>query len=214
MQIRDIDINFSGDNAFSFLAGLSGQPKTMETHLLIAKTISYAYSDSEMATAEYEKSIKMAQEQGRDDVLKEVYLQQAMSFVDVGELGLYLAEKEEALKAIERYMKLDDSNPKVLACLGVVRAEMRNNKGAIEAFQKSLELNKKDCEVGIALLRTLFKMKDYEGMMSQIDYYGIPTVGSWLRESDSLDEHREILHAARTVNKVDSRLFDKSAAIS
>jgi tetratricopeptide (TPR) repeat protein len=80
---------------------------------------------------------------------------------------------------------------------------MRNYKGAIEAFQTSLELNKRDHEVGRALLQTLFKMKEYEGMMLQIDYYGIPTVGSWLGESYTFDEHEKILHAARTVNKVD-----------
>ncbi len=99
-------------------------------------------------------------------------------------------------------MKLDDSNAEVIACLGVVRVKMRDNKGAIETFQKSLELNKRDHEVGIALLRTLFKMKDYEAMMLQIEYYGTPTVGSWLRESYGFDVHKEILHAARTVNKV------------
>jgi tetratricopeptide (TPR) repeat protein len=167
--------------------------------------MSYLDSGSEMAIAEYQKAIGMAQERGLDDVLKEVYLQQVMSLVDVG-MQLQLSKKEEALKAIERYMKLDDSNAKVLACLGVVRVGMGDNKGAIEAFQKSLELNKRDYEVGIGLLRTLFMMKDYEGLMLQIDYYGIPTVGSWLRGGNSFRRHTEILHAARTVNKVDRML--------
>ncbi len=193
------------ENAFNFIANLSEQPKTMEMHFLIAKTMSYLAPGSKMQIAEYQKAIQMAQEQGRDDVLQQIYLQQALSFFDDGEFPFDLGtrKEEEALTAIERYMKLDDSNAKVLACLGVVRAKMQNKKGAIEAFQKSLELNKKDYKVGIALLRTLFKMKDYEGMMLQIGYYGIPTVGSWLRESNSFDEHREILHAARAVNKVD-----------
>ncbi|KAH9203928.1 hypothetical protein DL95DRAFT_471949 [Leptodontidium sp. 2 PMI_412] len=141
----------------------------------------------------------MAQEQGSDDALKEFYLQQIMAYVDVRLIRAH----ENALEAIENYLKLDDSNAKVLACLGVVCVENHDNKGAIEHFQKSLELNKRDHEVGIALLRTLFGMKDYEGMMSQIEHYGVLLVGSWLRNSDSFIKHKEIMHAARTVNKVD-----------
>jgi tetratricopeptide (TPR) repeat protein len=204
MYIENAIIYCFGENAFNFIANLSEQPKTMEIHFLIAKTMSYLAQGSKMTIAEYQKAIQMAQEQGRDDMLQQIYLQQALSCFGNGVFPFVRsANKDEALKAIERYMKLDDSNARVLAYLGVVRAEMQNNKGAIEAFQKSLELNKKDYEVGITLLRTLFKMKDYEGMMLQIDHYGIPTVGSWLRESDKFDEHREILHAARAVNKVD-----------
>lgn len=168
-------------------------------HFVVAKTISYTDPGCGAAIAEYQKAIKMAQEQGSNDVLKEFYLQQIMNYVDV---RLFSAE-EHALEAIENYLKLDDSNAKVLACLGVVHIENNDHEGAIEHFQKSLELNKEDDEVGIALLRTLFVMKDYESIMSRMQYYGVLTVGSWLRNTDDICVHKEIMHAARMVNKVD-----------
>ena len=146
------------------------------------------------------KPSKWPRSKDRDDVLKEFYLQQIMTYVDVR----LIRANEHALEAIENYLKLDDSNARVLACLGVVRVENHDDKGAIEIFQKSLELNKRDHQVGIALLRTLFRMKDYEGMMSQIEHYGILTVGSWLRDScNNVAEHKEIMYAARIVNKLD-----------
>jgi len=194
--------DFLGDNAFTFIAGLSKPEQTMEMHFVIAKTISYVDPDSKVAIAESQKAIKMAQEQGSDDMLKEFYLQQIMAHVNVK----FLIADKHALEAIENYLKLDDSNSnaKVFACLGVVRAKNSDYKGAVEQFQKSLELNKRDHEVGICLLHTLFDMEDYEGLMSQIEHYGILTVGSWLRNSYSdLDVHKEIMHAARTVNKID-----------
>jgi tetratricopeptide (TPR) repeat protein len=171
----------------------------MEMHFVIAKTISYTDPGNGVAIAEYQKAIKMAQEQGSDDVLKEFYLEQIMAYVDFR----LISADEHALEAIENYLKLDDSNAKVLAGLGVVRLENYDYKGAVEHFQKSLELNKRDHEVGVALLLTLFRMNNFDGMMSQIEHYGVPTVGSWLRESDSLDDHKAIMHAARIVNKVD-----------
>ncbi len=55
-----------GDNAFSFVASLSQQPKTMEMHFVIAKTMYCLDPGSEMAIAEYQKAITMAQEQESD----------------------------------------------------------------------------------------------------------------------------------------------------
>jgi hypothetical protein len=49
-------------------------------------------------------------------------------------------------------------------------------------------------------------MKDYEGMMSVVEYYGIPIVGSWLLdgfEIDNQDMHEDFVVAARTSNKLD-----------
>jgi tetratricopeptide (TPR) repeat protein len=170
----------------------------MEMHFAIAKTVSFIDPDSEVATAEYQKAIEIAQKQGSEEVLKEFYLQQILAYVDVR----LMDSSEYALKAIENYLELDKSNSKVFACMGVVRFQNGDNKGAIEAFQQSLELNKRDHEVGIALLRTMFKMKDYDGMVSQIEHYGHLTVGFWLRESLESSEHRMILYAARATNKL------------
>jgi len=151
---------------------------------------------------EYQKAIKMAQDEGSSDALKKCYLQQITEFVDVRDCIIY----GPALDAIENYLKPDDSNAKVFACLGVVRLENEDYKGAIESFQKSLKLNNKDCQVGLALLRSLSKIKDYEGIMSVIEYHQVPIVGSWLSDGfiiPNQEMHEDIVVAARIFNKLD-----------
>jgi tetratricopeptide (TPR) repeat protein len=194
-------IEFLGDNPYNFLAGVLGQEKTMETHFVMAKSISYTRSASEEGLAEYRKTIEMARQKGSEDVLKEIYLQQIKALVNIQTVVSY----GDAKKVIEDYMKLDPSNPKVLACHGVVCLENKDNDGAIGAFRRSLEMKERDHEVGFALIRTLFTMKDYEGIMRLIEHYGYVTVGSWLCDGIShMQMHQFIMYAARTTtNRLD-----------
>jgi tetratricopeptide (TPR) repeat protein len=172
----------------------------MEMQLVIAKCARFYHDDRRIK--EYQKAIKMAQDEGSSDALKKCYLQQITEFVDVRDCIVY----GPALDAIENYLKLDDSNAKVYTCLGVVHLKNEDYKGAIESFQKSLKLNNKDCLVGLALLRSLSKIKDYEGVMSVIEYHQVPIVGSWLSDGfiiPNKDMHEDIVIAARTFNKLD-----------
>jgi tetratricopeptide (TPR) repeat protein len=128
-----------GDDPFTFIARLFNEKLTMEMHLVIAKAAGSYYGD--VGIKEYQKAIEMAQEQGSSDMLKKCYLEQILAFVSIR----YDYVSGPALEAIENYMKLDDSNAKVYACLGMVRLKKQDNKGAVESFQKSLQLNN-DCQ--------------------------------------------------------------------
>jgi tetratricopeptide (TPR) repeat protein len=171
----------------------------MEVYLAIAKTISSLYEHSDMATVEYRKAIEQAQKQGSEKMLKKIYLEQIMANVDIR-----LTEcSEYGLEAIEKYMELDTSNPKVLGSMGVALLKKEDKAGAVEAFKKSLELDNRDEEVGLALLSTLFRMKEYDDMMSEIERHGIQTLGFWLRSSvDAIYPIRYILSAASMTKKL------------
>ncbi|KAN0106705.1 hypothetical protein V8E51_009581 [Hyaloscypha variabilis] len=191
---------FVGDDPFTFVAGLSKKQQTMQMHLSIAKTVSYVDPGNKVAVAEYQKAIELAREQESEGVLKTIWLEQMMAYFSS---GCVIDAEEYAFKAIENYLKLDYSNAKVLTYSGIVHVKKHDYKKGIELFQKSLAINKEDHKVGMQLLFTLFQMKDYKGMISQIEYYGIPTLGSWLRNIHRLEDHKQIIHAARTAGKMD-----------
>jgi tetratricopeptide (TPR) repeat protein len=183
------------------------EEKTMETSFQIARTMSYTGSFEELSISEYQDAIEMAQKQGSKDTLKKIYLEQISAFVDVR----LMTFSEPARQFIENYIALDKSNAQVYASLGVVRFQDGDYSGAIEAFRMSLSLEGNRVRtvyspsiVGIALLETMFQMKDYDSMMSEIERYGTSTVGFWFRES--IDEtwfQRRVMYAARKAGKLD-----------
>jgi hypothetical protein len=87
--------------------------------------------------------------------------------------------------------------------MGVALLKKEDKAGAVEAFKKSLELDNRDEEVGLALLSTLFRMEDYDAMMSEIERHGIQTLGFWLRSSVyAIYPIRYILSAASMTKKL------------
>jgi tetratricopeptide (TPR) repeat protein len=175
----------------------------METSFQIARTMSYTGSHEELSISEYQNAIEMAQKQGSQETLKKIYLELISAFVDVRMMTF----SGPASQFIENYMALDKSNARVYACLGVVRFQEGDYPGAIEAFQTSLSLeddrviriaDNSPSYVGIALLQTMFTMRDYSGMMSEIERYGASTIGFWFRESMSdMWFQRRVMYAAR-----------------
>jgi tetratricopeptide (TPR) repeat protein len=173
---------------------LVNKKETMEIHLTIAKTATGC-----LAIAEYQKATKMAQKEGSREVLKNIYLQQILASVDVR-----LRECSQGIEPIDKYMELDSSNAKVLACRGVALIFMGDYIEAVAAFKKSLDINDRDEDAGLALLQTMFEMSDYESMLSEIQRYGLSTFGFWLRSStDDYMHIGRVLTAARLVNKLD-----------
>ena len=178
----------------------------METSFQIARTMSYTGSYEELSISEYQNAIEMAQKQGSQETLKKIYLELISAFVDIR----LMTFSEPASQFIENYIALDKSNARVYACLGVVRFQEGDYPGAVEAFQTSLSLEDihtakySPSYVGIALLETMFTMKDYGGMMSEIERYGVSIIGFWFRETmGDMWFQRRVMYAARKAGKLD-----------
>jgi tetratricopeptide (TPR) repeat protein len=193
-------LDFMGSDAYNFLANVLSHQRTIDIHLVIAESASYL-GNNEVATVAYREAIEMARTQGSTHVLKKIYLQQIRAYVDVRLLDSSL----DASEAIENYLAINPTpNAEVLASHGVVKYNNGDLEGAIQAFQKSLELDRFAPYVGINLLLILFKNEDFVGMMKQLEYYGPPTTGTWLRACVDTEHFlRAILHAARATNKLD-----------
>jgi tetratricopeptide (TPR) repeat protein len=183
--------------------------KPMGSSFQIARTMSFGGTHRELSKAEYQNAIEMAQKQGSEETLKKIYLEQISAFVDTR----LMESDEQARQYIENFLALDKSNAQVYASLGVVRFQERDYPGAIEAFQVSLGLEDDRATkehsysrsfVGIALLQTMFTIKDYDGMMSQIERYGASAIGFWFRENlDDTYFQRRVMYAARKTSKID-----------
>lgn len=133
-----------------------------------------------------------------------------MAFVDANTIEYCEPARQCVRQCAENYIALDKTNTQVYACLGEACFQDEDYSGAIEAFQTSLSLEGQvsmrysPSDAGIQLLDSMFMMKDYNGMMSQIDRYGSLTVGFWLRERlDDSGFLQRAMYAARESNKVD-----------
>lgn len=194
------ELDFLGTDPYNFLANVLSQQRTIDTHLVIAESASYI-GNNEVAAVAYREAIEMARTQGSTQVLKEIYLQQIKAYVDVR----LMDSSSEAVEAIENYLAIDPTpNAEVLASQGVVKYNSGDSEGAIQAFQKSLELDRFAAHVGTNLLSILFNNDDFVGMMKLLEYHTPATTGTWLGGSGDTEYIlRSILHAARATNKLD-----------
>jgi tetratricopeptide (TPR) repeat protein len=165
----------------------------------MARTMSYGRFNKE-AIAEYQRAIKLAQSMGSKEKLKAIYLEYALSLTYVR----ILVCDTNVLQPVEAYIAIDRSNYKMYACLGVARRKLEDRKGAIEAFGKALNLNKRDNLVFNALISTLWEEGDSAGMMALFENHDLATTGFWIRgQVDQAWFQEAIFHAAREVGKVE-----------
>jgi hypothetical protein len=160
------DLEFVNGDPFNFLARIIQQEDTIESHCLIAKTMTGQpwWEPDTLVSDEFQKAIALAEKKEDIEKLKEVY------FLCVSSLTMLeyadCEQGEVALLYAEKYLALDPNDWEMQARLGVIRwCHKHDIPSAIEAFRISISLEPKVHMVFRLLIDALFEVRDYDEIM-------------------------------------------------
>ncbi|KAH7087293.1 hypothetical protein FB567DRAFT_591977 [Paraphoma chrysanthemicola] len=190
--------SFGSSDSFNFLADLIQAHRTVDMHCCIAKTM--AYGGRSTAMLEWNKAIQLAESNGEEERLKELYYQCVLSLTE-----MRLMECEPTvLQLADKFLAMDSSNYKMHACLGLARLEHLNDRlRAIEGFRTALALEPRDHLVLKALIDTLKMEDDYKGIMGLFENQDPEIISGRIRACIDHDSFQEVLFlAARESGKV------------
>ncbi|KAF2794591.1 hypothetical protein K505DRAFT_324678 [Melanomma pulvis-pyrius CBS 109.77] len=192
---------FESSDPFNCLADIVQAERTVDVHRRIAKTMAFI-GQSAMAEIEWNKAIELAETNGEEERLKELYYQFVLSLTSLREMRC----SPVVLQFAEKYLALDPSNYKMQACLGLARLRhLDDRKGAIEGFRSALMLEPQDHSVLATLLDVLWEQGNFEGIMELFEKEDAEIRGGRIRACIERDFLQDVLFlAARETGKIET----------
>jgi tetratricopeptide (TPR) repeat protein len=173
----------------------------VDVHCRIAKTMAFKHRAT-IAELEWNKAIQLAETNGEEERLKELYYQFVLSLTNIRVMQC----EPMVLQLAEKHLAMDSSNYKMHACLGLARLKHLDDRtGAIEGFRTALTLEPRDHSVLKALLRALRDEGDFESIMGLFENEDAEIMSSRIRACIDSDYFQDVLFlAARESGKMEA----------
>jgi tetratricopeptide (TPR) repeat protein len=155
-----------------------------------------------IAEIEWNKAIQLAETNGEEERLKELYYQFVLSLTDIRLMRC----ESMVLQLAEKYLAMDSSNYKMHACLGLARLKHLDDRtGAIDRFRTALKLEPRDHSVLKALLGALRDEGDFESIMGLFENEDAEIMSGRIRACIDSDYFQDVLFlAARESGKMEA----------
>ncbi|KAH7074344.1 hypothetical protein BKA63DRAFT_312072 [Paraphoma chrysanthemicola] len=196
--------SFGSSDSFNCLADIIRAHRTVDVHRRIAKTMSYTRRGKKIAEIEWGKAIQLAETNGEEEGLKELYHQFVLSLTDIRVMHC----EPSVLQLAEKCLAMDPSSYKMHACLGLARLKYLNDKTeAIEGFRTALVLEPRDHSVLKALIVTLREEDDFDSIMELFENEKAEIMSGRIRGCIDADYIQDVLFlAARESGKMETLL--------